>query len=380
MGIPAKLSTGSKNCLAKIRIPLLQLNASGGLRIITEMANCLASTSYEVEIVVPAFTSQAHFPFHQNVTVKRIALGGGQRLGLFFFLLWMMIFSCRRTDICLATYYLTPFPIWVSWWLHGRKSKLLYLIQHYEPLSRVMLDDHKPALVKAVLYRIAQWGYRLPFYQVAVSEWIKTRVGKAGIIVIPNGVDESVFYPQDKVNNQLVIGAVGRTGPTKGFSVLLEALKPFIPAATIRILSDENLNLPDGVEHLRPRSDGDISRFYQDCDIFVFTSQLEGFGLPPLEAMACAAAVITTDCGGVRTFATEQNSLIVPTNDVMGLRQAIQRLLDDDELRDRLRAEGLKTAQQFTLSRMCEQYIALMSDILKETPHRENFTCRGRTP
>jgi glycosyltransferase involved in cell wall biosynthesis len=352
--------------LAKIRIPLLDLNASGGLRIITEVANVWAATGHQVEILAPDFAASPHFPLHQNVCLKRVSVWKEGWLGQGFFLLYMAIFSCRETDVCLATYYLTPFPIWFSWWFNRRKCKLVYLIQHYEPLSQVMLDNRKPAWVKAILYRIARWGYRLPFQQLAVSEWIKEQVGNPMLIVISNGVDNEVFFPAElpPPHDKLTIGAIGRTGPTKGFPLLIEALKPFTRVARVRILSDETLNLPEGMEHLRPTREEDIVRFYQECTIFVFASQLEGFGLPPLEAMACGAAVITTDCGGVRTFANEQNSLIVPPDDIEALTQAIQRLLTDEELRRQLREAGVKTAQQFTASRMRKQYAEVIKHVI----------------
>ena len=69
------------------------------------------------------------------------------------------------------------------------------------------------------------------------------------------------------------------------------------------------------------------------ANVFVYASWYEGFGLPPLEAMACGVPVVTTDCGGVLEYAIDgYNSLVTPIRDPTALAQAIQRLLSDRHL------------------------------------------------
>jgi len=68
--------------------------------------------------------------------------------------------------------------------------------------------------------------------------------------------------------------------------------------------------------------------------------------MPPLEAMACGVPVITTDCGGVRDFANNSNSIIVPTGDVHSIADAVTMLKKDKNLREDLRQQGLETAKK----------------------------------
>ena len=99
--------------------------------------------------------------------------------------------------------------------------------------------------------------------------------------------------------------------------------------------------LPPWVESLGYLTDEELVDFYDRCSIFVLPSHHEGWGLPAVEAMACGAAVVTTDCGGTRDFAqNEVNALVVGAGDVEGLFQAIIRLVDDAGLRTRLATAG----------------------------------------
>ncbi len=94
-------------------------------------------------------------------------------------------------------------------------------------------------------------------------------------------------------------------------------------------------------------SESDLPALYTGALCFVYPSYFEGFGLPPLEAMQCGAAVVA----GNRTSLPEvvgPAGLLVDPFDESALMGAIARLIDDTDLRARLRAAGLERAQQFT--------------------------------
>ena len=83
---------------------------------------------------------------------------------------------------------------------------------------------------------------------------------------------------------------------------------------------------------------------------FLYPSLYEGFGLPPLEAMACGTPVVTSDVSSLPEVVGDAALLIDPL-DVDGLAGAIRRLWDDEALRRDLRARGLARAQEFTWER-----------------------------
>ena len=93
-------------------------------------------------------------------------------------------------------------------------------------------------------------------------------------------------------------------------------------------------------------SEADLPALYSGALCFVYPSYFEGFGLPPLEAMSCGAAVLT----GNRTSLPEvvgDAALTADPLDEGALARALARLIDDDALRAELRARGLRRARLF---------------------------------
>jgi len=88
-----------------------------------------------------------------------------------------------------------------------------------------------------------------------------------------------------------------------------------------------------------------VAQFFTEVDIFVDFSSHQAMGLTALEAMACGAAVIVPEYGGATTFARhEQNSLVVDTTSPEACWQALQRLIEEHELRGRLQRAAISDA------------------------------------
>jgi glycosyltransferase involved in cell wall biosynthesis len=111
--------------------------------------------------------------------------------------------------------------------------------------------------------------------------------------------------------------------------------------------------LPDWIRfHVSPPQHVLVDELYNTSAVFLWTSEVEGFGLPALEAMACGAALVTTDNGGSRDYATHESTALVasyPDRDT--LLAHVQRLLDDDDDRGRIAAAGRSLAESFTWAR-----------------------------
>ena len=107
-----------------------------------------------------------------------------------------------------------------------------------------------------------------------------------------------------------------------------------------------------------------ISSFYRLARVFVFPSLYEGFGLPPLEAMACGTPVVTSNVSSLPEVAGDAALLVDPTN-VDEIADAIRRAATDEALRQTLIARGLVRARQFSWSESVAQTHRVYMDVLR---------------
>ena len=103
----------------------------------------------------------------------------------------------------------------------------------------------------------------------------------------------------------------------------------------------------------------DAPRFYQAATVFAFPSRYEGFGLPPLEAMACGTPTIVADASSLPEVVGPA-ALRVSPDDVVGWASALRRVLDDPQLQAELRTAGLQRAAQFSWRRVAEETAAVL--------------------
>ena len=99
-----------------------------------------------------------------------------------------------------------------------------------------------------------------------------------------------------------------------------------------------------------PLTDMDLPSLYNGCELFVFPSLYEGFGLPPLEAMACGAPVVCSDTSSLPEV-VDNAAWLVNSLDTSALAAAMRELLVDSSLREELRKKGLERASAFSWER-----------------------------
>lgn len=254
-------------------------------------------------------------------------------------------------DVVLATAWQTA-----EYVLGYPKSKgvKFYLIQHYETWSgsKDRVD--------------ATW--RAPLHKVVISRWlyeIGRELGCENLDYISYGIDHKKYRLLSSIPNRPKrVVMLFRTGDWKGCPDGLQALrivKSMYPElrAVLFGTPQRSKSIPDWVEYFRDPPQAEIvDRIYNGCSILLCPSWAEGFALPPAEAMACGCAVASTDCGGVRDFLEhEVTALLSPPRNPEALAQNVLRLLQDDELRQRLARAGQGRIQGFTWERSTDRLL-----------------------
>jgi glycosyltransferase involved in cell wall biosynthesis len=107
------------------------------------------------------------------------------------------------------------------------------------------------------------------------------------------------------------------------------------------------------VRFLGPVPDAELPALYSGAAAFVYPSLYEGFGLPPLEALACGVPVVCSDRAALPEVVGDA-ALLVDPQDAGAIAGALARVLDDDQLRQTLRARGLARAARFTWERTAQ--------------------------
>ncbi len=115
----------------------------------------------------------------------------------------------------------------------------------------------------------------------------------------------------------------------------------------------QELGIEDAVRFIGYVDEADLAGLYGAGELFAFPSLVEGFGLPPLEAMACGLPVVTSDAEALLET-TGDAAERVPARDADALADAMGRVLHDASVRQRLRAAGLEQAAKFTWDRTAE--------------------------
>lgn len=184
-----------------------------------------------------------------------------------------------------------------------------------------------------------------------IRTWLKEGFGHEAELV-PNGLDPDIFRPDQPLQSKgkkpriLLEGAIGL--PYKGMREAFEAVQD-IDAEVWCVSSygepEAHWHCDRFFEHVPMQ---DMRKIYSSCDILLKLSRVEGFFGPPMEMMACGGvAVVGRVTGYDEYIVDEQNALVVDALDIAAARNAVQRLIDDKALRDRLIAAGAETAREW---------------------------------
>jgi glycosyltransferase involved in cell wall biosynthesis len=175
--------------------------------------------------------------------------------------------------------------------------------------------------------------------------------------------------------------AVGTIEPRKNLSTLLQALqlcRQRRPQSDYRLVLagargwlDAPIfaeigarGLSDAVIHLAQLTQNDLLQLYNGCRLYANPSRYEGFGLPVLEALACAAPTLISNVSSLPEVAADA-AVALPPHDISAWADAIEQLWHDDDARAALAARGPARAAQFSWQRAAAETLAVYRRIAR---------------
>lgn len=332
---------------------------TGGVKNIYEHANRLVVRGHEVILVHAAYVTRksgmrgaarAGVSYLLNrVGIMQWRPGSWFRLDPRVKLLWLPCFAASLmpdADAVVATAWQTA--EWVREYPES-KGRKFYFAMDFE---RFM--DASPAMKQRIAANHTS-ALRTMVISPAGQKMVEQN-GGAPPALVSCALDFSVYCLQNALtdDSRSMIGFPVRPERHKATEDAVHALeqvrcRPGFSGVVWAFGGERPAYLPEWVEfHSRP-SDGELAKLYNRTRIFVVPSLYEGWGLPGSEAMACGAALVSTDNGGVRAYAEhEKTALITPVSNPDALAAAVSCLITDDAVRVELARAGYEHIQRFT--------------------------------
>jgi glycosyltransferase involved in cell wall biosynthesis len=245
-------------------------------------------------------------------------------------------------DINIATICFSAKPTYES-----KKGKGFYLVQNFEPWF----------FENGIRKNEAEKSYKFPLEKLCVSNWLTKKVEGVNI---GNGVNRDVFKPTvsfEKKEKKVLY--VFRGMSRKNDVMALEALRIFckrVPDAEITIIARSSEPLPNfKFKHQihYDLNDQEMVKLYGEARASLQTPVFEGFGLQPLESMACGTCAVCTPFYGNEYLEHEVNCLLGGNAEILAAQ--IEKLFLDEEKCKDIVAEGLKTAEALDFGKVVDR-------------------------
>jgi len=361
--------------MKKIVFVTPQFKTGGGNRVFIEIANII-SNDHNVLILYPNNSSEINsFNLNSQIIIEKVgslARGKIAKLANVFRLFWYINRNYRKDYIIISDPIISLFS---------------FLLKAENVVRFVQADDVniynggeviKSKILLGLFKFFTKKMYRLPFTYIFNSKFtfdkfkIYSKRNVPEYIVHP-AIDSNVFNVKKQPESDLLtICTIGRIHPIKGFEVFLNGIQKLSIESRKMIkeiivisnddLSRFNLSKDKLIDIVAPSNDFELSEIYSRSDIFISTSFSEGFGLPPLEAMACGCAVITSNSGGVVEYAIDnENCLIFKPGDDTKLSEQITRLILDKKLMLKLQQNGIRTARTSRWADAAKKFVDVLS-------------------
>jgi len=218
---------------------------------------------------------------------------------------------------------------------------------------------------------IALSGWELPILKKYIKNVKKIKV-------IPNGVDKLLFkkvvnnkFKKKYKKNKKLVLFFSRLNPTKGPEKLAQAAIEitkerkdidFLWVGPDEGKADEVNKLiknHKNMKYIGPiKGKNNISEMYQSADVYVLPSYREGLPLTLFEAMASRLPIVASPVNGIPYAMDESNGIFVKYGDILNLKKAILKILDDPKLAKKYSENNFKKAQEYTWDNIEKRYMS----------------------
>lgn len=239
--------------------------------------------------------------------------------------------------------------------LNKDKGKKFYFIQDFE-----IWDNEE--YVKET--------YKLPLNKIVISSWINQRMREELDIgpfpIVFNGLDTDMYHNTGKrkedtseINFLMLNHILPKKGVKNGLEVFQKVKKKYKNCKLRMFGMCDNSNLPDDVEYYQNPTKQKLLDLYSNSDIFIFPSLEEGWGLTPLEAMACGCVVVGTNTGFVLDLGQHENNMMISTpNNVDEMVENVEQLIMDTELMKKIQKNSIETIRQLEWKQSVQKLIS----------------------
>ncbi|XDF44307.1 glycosyltransferase family 4 protein [Saccharolobus solfataricus] len=253
------------------------------------------------------------------------------------------------------------------WVFESRKFKKIALFPQGYPSHRVFYEKS----IRNLLLYMVRYDYYISLTKIE-ADMVKSinPYKHTKYFIVNAGVDLDLFKAGSE-NRENIIMVILRDEPIKNPDLAIrtlnivsqkEKIKVVFVTNNVNLIKKYKLNFDYEIYYRIPYEK--LAELYRKAKVFLYTSRLESFSLPPLEAMASGTAVVSTDNIGIREYAINgYNCLLDKEHNEENLANYVLELLRNDELRGKIVKNGLETAKKFSWENITEKWINMLNRI-----------------
>lgn len=253
-------------------------------------------------------------------------------------------------DIIVGTYWHTYFFVNRMKDIIKNNTKLCFLIQSND---MAIYSDEDRQLISKIM--VTKYRNIIPIHKIVISQYLKEMVAAEfgqEAFYIRNGFEPREVTPLLPESENMRIAARYDPSTFRGWDLVDKVLNKLMQERKdieIHLFEMKDKKPARYKNYFHKGLTGDnLLGLFKSCAIYLSGSRYEGFSYPVLEAMSQGACVCCTDAGGNRDFCIDgQTALMSGRDDAESLYRNLLRLLDDKDLRARIRANGIKKAKDF---------------------------------